>query len=115
VGHYGADTIYGGSGSDLLVAGSLNFPLNLSLAVYSIQGEWLSGRPLQTRVDNLSGIGNGPKFNDPYYLLPNGTVIDDGAVDRVFGDEDGDWLLVNTAVDQSLDANLLVDIVTNIA
>jgi hypothetical protein len=62
IGHWGADTLYGGSGSDLLVAGALEF-LNLPLAIYSIQSEWLSGRPLATKVDNILGTGSGPRNN----------------------------------------------------
>lgn len=112
VGHFGADTIYGGSGSDLLFGGSLNFPNNLPAAVYAIQAEWTSDRPLQERVDNLMGVGSLPRNNGTTFLQPGTTVLGDGEIDFVFGEEDEDWLIVDIEEDLDPDVDLLIDIVT---
>lgn len=98
VGHYGADSLYGGAGQDLIVAGSLNFT-NLAASVYSIQSEWLSSRTIAEKVNNLRGIGVGPRSNGDSFFSAGQTVLDDAAVDQILGSEDADWLLYDFAMD----------------
>lgn len=113
IGHFGSDTLQGGTGSDLLIAGRLEFSV-LPTAIYSIQAEWLSSRSLQTKVENLTGIGVGPQNNGNFFLQSGSTALSDGAIDTVFGDQDGDWLVINAEEDLALDIDVLVDIVTDI-
>jgi Ca2+-binding RTX toxin-like protein len=98
VGNYGADWMYGGGGQDLLISGRLLYA-NLPAAVFSIQAEWLSGRSYAERVANLTGTGTGARFNGNVFLTPGVSVLNDGGVDRVFGDADQDWFLVDLALD----------------
>jgi Ca2+-binding RTX toxin-like protein len=98
VGSYGADWLYGGSGQDLLIAGRLAY-LNLPTAVFALQAEWLSGRAYADRVANILGTGTGTRFNGNVFLTPGSTVLNDGGVDRVFGEADQDWFLVDLALD----------------
>lgn len=113
IGHLGADTLSGGSGEDLLMAGSLAFPSDLPTAIYSIQAEWLASRPLQTRVDNILGIGSGPKDNSVYFLQPNDTALNDDAIDLILGDTDDDWILYDFTEDLASDLEAS-DLVTNL-
>jgi hypothetical protein len=91
--------MFGGTGEDLLMAGSLLFAGGLPAGVYSIQAEWLSGRPLGDRVANLSGAGVGPRNNGNYFLIPGSTANDDAAVDVVFGEGEDDWIVANLTED----------------
>lgn len=113
IGHWGADTLRGGTGSDLLVAGALQFS-SISSAIYSIQAEWLSGRPLGTRVDNLTGTGTGSRNNGAWLLQSGSTALDDNVIDRVLGEEDEDWFLYNFSEDLANDLSLAVDAATNL-
>jgi hypothetical protein len=105
IGHLGADTLFGGSGQDLLVAGSLYFGIDLPIAIYSIQSEWLSARPLQTRAENILGMGTGPRNNGNYYLTPGSTLLDDDAVDVILGEDEDDWLLYDFGEDLAADVS----------
>lgn len=114
IGHWGADTLHGGSGSDLVMAGALFFA-DLPSAIYSIQAEWLSGRPLATRVENLTGVGIGPRFNSTYFLEPGVTALDDNAVDDVLGEAGEDWLVYDFAADLAADFEPGVDVVSDLS
>lgn len=113
VGHLGADRLVGGAGKDLLLASAMQFGPDLASAVFSIQAEWLSSRPLHQRVANLRGTGSGPRFNGNFFLVPASTAVNDAAIDTVFGDADGDWLLVDVGVDLAPDASV-EDVVTDL-
>jgi ELWxxDGT repeat protein len=102
VGGAGADWLYGGSGSDLIIAGRIAF-LNLSSAAFSIQAEWTSSRSYDERVANILGVGAGPRNNGSFFLTPGSTALDDGAVDRLFGESEQDWLVLNLASDVAYD------------
>ena len=49
----------------------------------------------EARTANIAGVGAGERANGAFYLLPNATVVRDEAVDRVFGEQDQDWLLLD--------------------
>jgi Ca2+-binding RTX toxin-like protein len=114
IGHWGADTLRGGTGSDLVMAGALFFA-DLPSAIYSIQAEWLSGRPLATRVENLTGVGTGPRFNGDFFLQPGVTALDDAAVDDVLGEGNEDWLVYDFAEDLAADLVPGVDVASDLA
>lgn len=99
VGHLGADRLEGGVGMDLLMAGSLDFGPDLSLAIFPIQAEWTSNRPLAEKIANLTGVGSGPRNNQNFFLLPGSTALDDTSVDTVLAGGDEDWLLLDLAED----------------
>lgn len=113
IGSAGADTLLGGAGQDLLIAGFLQVP-NLASAVYSLQSEWTSTRPLAEKVANLQGSGNGERFNGETFLSPGSTVLNDDAVDVLFGGEGDDWLLLDLNADLATDISS-GDLVTNLA
>lgn len=113
IGHLGADWLYGGNGEDMLIAGRINFD-PLPAATYALQSEWISGRPYQTRIDNMTGVGAGPRNNQNYFLIPGSTAIDDGAVDRVFGEGDTDWMLLDQATELALSDLNGIEIATDV-
>lgn len=113
VGHFGTDWIFAGDGEDLIVGGRLFF-LDLPAAVFGLQAEWVSGRPYVDRVANLLGTGSGPGFNGNTFLVPGSTVVDDGAVDIVFGDTGRDWFLLDSAEDALIDWDSPLEILTNV-
>lgn len=98
-GHYGGDLLLGGGDEDLLVADAVNFGADLPSAVFAIQAEWLSGRSYAQRIDNLRGVGAGPRNNGNFFLQPGGTVINDGAVDTLLGGTELDWVLLRLTQD----------------
>lgn len=103
IGHRGADLLRGGVGRDLIVAGWLQYGDQIAIATFSLQAEWLSGRPYATRVANLAGTGSGPRNNGNFFLVPGTTALCDGAIDTVLGDAEQDWLLYSFAVDLNPD------------
>ena len=105
----GADVVYssqqadgaeGGNGS-VIVSGSTLPSLNQS-ALLSILSEWTSGRDYATRVENILGLGTGPRSNGNNFLLPGINVTGDAVVDQLYGDSNGDpnWFLYTLIVDQ---------------
>lgn len=104
VGHLGADSLNGGAGKDLLIAGSVQFGTDLANAIFAIQAEWLSGRPLSQKVANISGTGSGPRNNGNFFLVPTTTVLDDTSIDTVLGGgAEEDWLLYDLVQDLTPD------------
>jgi subtilase family serine protease/5-hydroxyisourate hydrolase-like protein (transthyretin family) len=99
----GADSVDGEAGSDLIVAGRTS---GTTLAdAQAIQAEWTSGRPLADRVDNILGVGVGPRSNGDVFLVPGSNVLNDGAVDTILGGEDADWILASVGSDIVGDLN----------
>ena len=84
------DTLFGGGGDDLLLGGLTAFDSD-GRALDLIAAEWASTRPYSTRIDNLEGRGTDDRANGNVFLLPGSTVLDDGAVDRLFGESGRDW------------------------
>jgi uncharacterized repeat protein (TIGR01451 family) len=90
IGGLGADRLSGDAGDDILIGGTTVHDNNRN-AINQIMATWVSNRDqFATRVAKL-----GP-------LLNAGTVMDDGAVDRLDGgkDKDHDWFIDFLAADQ---------------
>jgi Ca2+-binding RTX toxin-like protein len=102
IGDLGADSLYGSSRQDLIVAGRLIY-LNLPAAVFSIQAEWTSPRSYADRVANLLGAGSGPRNNGDVFLIPGTSVQNDSSIDRLFGEDDQDWLVFDQQSDLASD------------
>jgi hypothetical protein len=66
-------------------------------SIYAIQAEWLAPRPRN----------NGEKF-----LQPSTNVLVDKSIDQVFGDGDGDWLIL--AVDEDISSLDPEDLLTDL-
>lgn len=111
IGQQGADVLIGGAGSDLLIAGVVQFA-DLSAAVYSIRSEWLTPRPLNQRVEFLSGTSGG--LNGGTYLIPSATALADGAVDILLGGAEDDWFLYQIGTDFVADVGAN-DVATNVS
>ncbi|MBX7166063.1 MAG: putative Ig domain-containing protein [Pirellulales bacterium] len=89
IGYYGADSLDGGAGEDLLVADVVSYPDDYYGLVGGTQGVWSSGDAYPDRVASLL-------FDT---LLPGETVFDDGAVDRLTGGSELDWLFYSFGQD----------------
>ena len=91
IGGFGADVIKGENDDDILVANSLTFEDDPA-ALQAILTEWTSSRSFAQRIANLKSTGTGPKANGTY-LLNSSSLIDDNAVDTLFGSSGSDWFL----------------------
>lgn len=110
IGGAGADTLDGGADDDILIAGTTSYDAD-DAALDQILAEWTSARSYQSRVKNLSGIGNGnPEFanrlNGTVFLKKHGnkhngdaTVFDDIDQDELTGSSGDDWFLFDPPVD----------------
>ncbi len=108
IGGKGADVIRGGAGEDLMIAADTAFDLDPT-ALQTILGAWTDPKvkTTQDRVNNLKigvvGTGGTIQLSDSTVHV-SGTA-DDGAVDTLFGDDDGgstnatDWFWANAAQD----------------
>ncbi len=95
IGGLGSDTIRGGAGEDIVIGGAITDSTSIS-RLRLLQNEWTSGRTYQQRIDNLMGVTN-TGVNGTSYLSngsPAGdTLLDDSAVDTLYGEGDFDWLI----------------------
>jgi hypothetical protein len=100
----GADRLTGGSGDDLLIAGSTNYDTN-DTALQAILNEWSSGRSYAARVANISGTGTGTRLNGSYFLKKGtgGTVVEDTDADKLTGASGNDWFFLDLAMDTAND------------
>lgn len=118
IGGLGIDGLFGGAGSDLLLAGVTLYETSPD-AIFGIQAEWTSGRPLAERVANLTGTGSGTRYNGDFFLIPSPapapTVVDEQAVDFVMGGTGADWLLCDPAEDLISGLSPTEDILTPLA
>ena len=82
----------------MLVTGSTTLS---QAALMSILSEWTSSDAYNDKVANISGAPTGLNLNGANYLIPGTTILDDGAIDQVFSDTNGqpDWLQYNFAQD----------------
>jgi Ca2+-binding RTX toxin-like protein len=97
IGGAGADDLFGGTDGDLLIAGTTAFDTD-EAALHSIQQEWTSSRDYHTRVNNLRGLGTGPRSNGSNYLKvsgPDATVYNDSSKDELEGGSGRDWFFAN--------------------
>lgn len=106
VGGGGGDYIYasqsvngaeGGHGS-ILIGGTTN--LN-TWALLTILGEWVSADSYVTKVASISGAPAGQNINGSNYLIAGVTVFDDGVVDWICSDSNGqaNWLFYSFTQD----------------
>ncbi len=88
IGSDGNDTLFGEGDDDILVANSTIYD-NDELALMAILSEWVSSNSYTTRVNNIrTGGGENGAFT-----LDNGTVLDDGRPDTLWGNGGQDWFL----------------------
>jgi len=69
----------------------------------AILSEWTSARPYSTRVENVLGLGAGPRNNGDVFLLADDTVTADAATDALWGATGGtgfNWFWYVLAVDE---------------
>jgi Ca2+-binding RTX toxin-like protein len=98
IGGNGSDVIIGDSGDDILVAGRTSWDGN-TVALEAIMAEWMSGRTYTQRVNNLiNGSGSATRANGSYFVTPDVTAFDDGAIDSLSGDGGQDWIICNVDV-----------------
>jgi cyclophilin family peptidyl-prolyl cis-trans isomerase len=92
IGGTGADSLQGGRGDDFFVTGSSTLEGDAQ-SLNFIMAEWNSADSLADRQSNISGNGDGSGANGDVFLQIGSTVLDDGAVDHVFGLGGHDWRL----------------------
>ena len=103
IGGLGCDTLRGQDGDDILVANRVTFEAD-DVALQSVLAEWTSGRSFATRVANLRGTGSGTRLNGSTFL-DSTTVLNDNAVDQLFGSNGQDWFLGTVGQDLFKDRN----------
>jgi Ca2+-binding RTX toxin-like protein len=86
----GKDTLFGGAGDDLLLGGLTAFDSD-PRALDLIAAEWASTRAYPNRIANLEGRGTDDRANGNIFLVPESTSLDDGIVDKLFGEAGRDW------------------------
>ena len=107
VGGTGSDTIYasqtgdgaeGGHGSIQVAGDSTLGEAELS----TVLSEWTSTRTLSEKLDNIEGVGSGPRNNGDNFLQVGVTLFSDHAADQLFSDTNGaaNWL-IDTAGDDA--------------
>lgn len=84
IGGSGRDRANGGSGEDILIGGTTTHQIP---ALRSIMAEWSNAQTYAQRVASLSRTGAGLLT-----LNPGSTVLDDSAVDEIWGAGSPDWL-----------------------
>jgi hypothetical protein len=90
IGGTGSDTLYAGSGGDILIGGYTAYDSDLTALAF-IMAEWDSADSYPTGVNKLM---NGGGLNGSYVL--NGTtVFDDNAVDGLYGGAGLDWFFAH--------------------
>jgi Ca2+-binding RTX toxin-like protein len=107
IGGAGADWLYGGAGEDLIVAGALGedfFGDEETPGVLQVWLQWIEDTvPFLDRIDILLGELEG--MIDPQFVFsPGENILDDGAVDVIYGGGDDDWILSKSDEDEGIDA-----------
>ena len=67
-------------------------------------GEWTSSRSFASRVANLRGPGTGTRLNGNTFLDAS-IVLNDNALDQLFGSNGQDWFLGKVGLDLFKDRN----------
>jgi hypothetical protein len=104
----GADTVYasqivdgaeGGHGS-IVVGGSTT--LN-QVALLSVLSEWTTTHSVPQKIANITGLGTADRTNGNNFLQSGITVLNDGTVDQLFSDTNGEanWLLYSFSQDSA--------------
>jgi uncharacterized repeat protein (TIGR01451 family) len=107
LGGAGTDTLKGNDGDDILLAGSSSYDeasTSNQAALCGIQAEWLrTDLVYDVRVAHLSGAADGG-LNGANQLKPGQTVFDDSSKDKLKGEDDQDWFLLNQVGGSALDS-----------
>ncbi|MFN0051423.1 MAG: calcium-binding protein, partial [Planctomycetales bacterium] len=96
VGGSGSDTVRGGTDDDIVIGGTMSYyneatrVLN-QVAITAILAEW--NRTDSDYTTRISRLKNGGGLNGTYKLNSTTVVLDDGAVDILYGDAGLDWFL----------------------
>ena len=94
LGGAGADSLSGGGGDDLLIGGASSHDADLAFLL-AIEAEWGRGdADYATRIGHLDGSLAGSLSGTS--VLSGGSVIDDQAVDVLFGGSGQDWFLASS-------------------
>ena len=102
----GADTVYAsgltpghmkGSGT-ILIGGVTTFDVT---GLSAIRSEWASTHVYADKIANITGTGTDTRKNGDYYLSPGSTVLNDAAVDQLFGEsgDSADWFFSDPILD----------------
>ncbi|HUT91493.1 MAG TPA: right-handed parallel beta-helix repeat-containing protein [Thermoguttaceae bacterium] len=98
IGGIGDDVLGGGKGDDVLLDGTTTLD-NDDAALLAILAEWNSGRKYESRVENIRA-GSGPILGNTGFRFAKGsTVFDDGASDRLSGEQGRDWFFFTLGED----------------
>jgi Ca2+-binding RTX toxin-like protein len=100
IGGEGTDNLNGAAGDDILIGGTTSHDANAT-ALFAILNEWSRIVPRGTRITKLK---NGGGLNGSAVLTAGGTVLADGAVDRLTSGTGQDWFFRAIA-----DSDLLLD------
>lgn len=99
IGGTGRDRLFSFGSQDLIITGRTLYdddPDRLTL----LNAEWASSRSRDERIDHLRN-GTGPILNNAgVWLRRADTVFDDSDRDRIFGDDELDWLLFDVSRDR---------------
>lgn len=98
IGGSGNDSLVGGNGDDLLIGGGTSHDASAT-ALWAVMAEWTSSRAYLTRIDNLRGVGVGPRANGSTFLQAAVTVTDDAGLDSLTGGAALDWFFAHLADD----------------
>ncbi len=98
IGGLGSDQLDGGRGQDILIGGVLTYETD-AIGLKSILQELQSSRSTIEIRSNLRGTTS-TGVNGTYYLrnsasASDDTLVDDGAVDTLFGGDDIDWYIAS--------------------
>jgi Ca2+-binding RTX toxin-like protein len=97
IGGLGADYLKGSSGEEILISGTTVYDGN-DAALAAIMAEWTSTRSFRQRTDRLDagiayGISQTAQLKQRDAMNPDGTVIDDGIRNVLYGGWGSDWFL----------------------
>jgi hypothetical protein len=100
IGGLGEDLLRGNDGDDILIGDATAYDDN-DVALSAILAEWTSDNPYNKRVENIRN-GTGLAVG---YALDATMVIDDNAIDTLWGGRDRDWFLSSSKRDRVTDCN----------
>ncbi len=101
IGGGGSDTLRGGGDQDILIGGSTTHD-TAPFALAHLRAEWTSTRTYHERIGNLQGTATtGTPMNNETYLrnTPTDTLLDDNAVDTLYGEDELDWFIAKLGMD----------------
>ena len=103
IGGVGADTLRGGGGEDIVIGGRVSFE-SIDVGRKALFSAWSASS--SSYLDRINSLLRNEAAPQPYYLSNHptailDTLIDDGAIDSVWGQTDLDWLVAgnNDTVD----------------